>query len=357
VAGPRSGSARWFLGIGLLAILVWGLEQVVVAPLETGEVYPPYSSLRSDPLGAKALFDSLAELPEVSVERWYKDRASIPAGAAAVLVLGVDPVSWSGVEAKTLEEYEKQAHDGARLILGFLPVRKPGGAPEKRPVEARWNLKLGYREQPGEEGVSTRAIPRKTALYFEPGPEWMPLDPAGTVIERAFGAGSIVLAADTFLLSNQGLIEARDARRITRLIGPMHRIFFDENHFGVAETGSVTTLMRKYHLEGAVAVLAIVAALFLWRSASSFLPPLRAPERGQAVSGRDALEGLASLLRRGIPEKDLLNACYAEWAKSAGRDPRAERLKPRVEEEIARLGKSDPVGAYLAAHRVLKSRE
>ena len=49
----------WIAGAGLVGALAWGLEQVVVSPLETGDVYPPYSSLRTDPLGAKALYESL----------------------------------------------------------------------------------------------------------------------------------------------------------------------------------------------------------------------------------------------------------------------------------------------------------
>ena len=47
----------WVAAIVLGAGLVWGLEQVVLGPLETGDVYPPYSSLRTDPLGAKALYE------------------------------------------------------------------------------------------------------------------------------------------------------------------------------------------------------------------------------------------------------------------------------------------------------------
>ena len=35
----------------------------------TGEVYPYYSTLRSDPLGTKALYYSLQELPGLRVER------------------------------------------------------------------------------------------------------------------------------------------------------------------------------------------------------------------------------------------------------------------------------------------------
>ena len=351
--GNRS---KWLLGIALAALLVWGLEQVIITPLETGEVYPEYSSLRSDPLGAKALYESLAALPELSVERWYKQRALLPAGQATVLVLGVNPIGWSGIEDKALAEYEALARSGARLVLGFLDVRKPYTTPNKRPVEARWNVKLSYRTPKDFDPSTRRGIPRDTALFFEPGPEWQQLDSNATTIERAFGSGAIVLVAETFPLSNEGLLAQRDANLIAKVIGPPRRIVFDENHFGVSETGSVTKLMRKYHLEGAVGVLAIVTLLFLWRSATSFLPPAPPPARDHAVSGRDALEALVSLLRRGIPEKELLNACFNEWSRSAGHGARVERTKQRVEEEIARLGKTDLVGAYRAAHRVLTDR-
>jgi hypothetical protein len=118
----------------------------------------------------------------------------------------------------------------------------------------------------------------------------------------------------------------------------------------VVETGSVVKLMRKYRLEGAVFMLALVAALFLWRSASAFLPP-RPARPASAVAGFDSLEGLAALLRRGIAGKDLLDTCFSEWRKSAPREPRAARL----EEEIARVGKRDPVAAYRAACGILNA--
>jgi hypothetical protein len=103
------------------------------------------------------------------------------------------------------------------------------------------------------------------------------------------------------------------------LAGPATEIVFDENHFGVVETGSVVKLMRKYHLEGALAVLLLVAGLFLWRSASSLLPS-RAPRAEHALTGRDSLEGMTALLRRGIAERDLVRICVEEWKKTSLND-------------------------------------
>ena len=334
----------WIFAVTLLAVLVWGLEQVVVGPLETGEAYPPYSSLRSDPLGAKALYESLAALPDLRVERLYKTRSALEGSVEALLVLGTEPVAWSALKNNTLEEYERLVRQGGRLVIAFVPVRVPQNAGEQNAVEARWHLKFSYARPSGEDDRSA-AIPRDSALRFEAGPEWRRLG-GREAIERGFGAGSIVLIADSYPLSNQGLRDARDAQFISTLLGPARRIVFDENHFGVVETGSVTKLIRKYRLQRAIAVLAVLAALFLWRSASSFLPP-RETSLSDAVTGRDSTEGMTALLRRGVPEKELLDVCYAEWAKSV-----RGAIPPQVEEAV-RQGKSNPVEAYRAASRAI----
>lgn len=335
---------RWLYGVALLALLIWGLEQVVVSPLETGEVYPPYSSLRLDPLGAKALFESFAALPEISVERLYKNRTSLDA-RETMFVLGVDPVSFAGVTPEQLEQYEKMIAAGGRLVIAFLPVRPRIDHQEKPAIAERWNLQMKY--QPGIIHNDS-AIPRETALYFVAGPEWRQIGEHNAV-ERNFGRGSIALVADSFPLSNEGLREARDAAFLSELAGSGTTIVFDENHFGVTETGSVTTLMRKYHLESAMAVLALAASLFLWRSASSLLPP-RPSRDAESVAGRDAVDGMTALLIRGIPEKNLLNTCFAEWSKSAAKEPRAAAMEDQIR------GTRDPVEAYRAACRALAKK-
>jgi len=297
--------------LGLIVILgfVWGLEQVLDAPLETGAAYPEYSSLRSDPMGAMALYESLAKV--MKVERLYKSRLrSDPGRETTIFVLGVDPEGWYQVQSDTLNEYEELTSKGAQLVIAFLPVSKPW-ASDKTPhaVEAKWNIHLNYKDLHNDSGET----PRETALEFKTGPGWKKLDEG--VVERKLGAGTVVLVADSYPLSNEGLREEHDTGLIVKLAGPASEIVFDENHFGVVETGSIAKLMRKYHLEGALAVLALVAGLFLWRNASSLLPS-RAPRAEQPVSGRDSLEGMTALLRRGIAEKDLVRACYEEWKKA-----------------------------------------
>jgi hypothetical protein len=325
----------------MVGVLIWGLTDVVVTPLETGEVYPPFSSLRSDPMGAKALYESLAAL--IPVNRLFKQRTKLADSGDALFVLGVDPVAWSALEAETIEGYRKLVEGGGRLVIGFLPVRGPEEAPMSRPVEAMWGIKFHYRQQKTESG---RTIPRETALYFETSPEWRKGE---GFVERKFGAGSVVLVSDTFALSNEGLRESPNSRLISQIVGDSRRVIFDENHFGVVETGSVVKLMRKYGLEGGIAVLAIVAALFIWRSTSSLLPPRKVVDE-TAIAGRDSLAGMTALLHRGVAEKDLMSVCFAEWSKME----RNQERVGRVEDEIR--GKS-AVEAYRAASRVVAERK
>lgn len=332
----------WIAGVALLALLGWGFEQVIVAPFETGEIYPAFCSLRSDPQGTLALYESLAAQPGINVDRLYKQRSEIADSDEVMLVLGVDPVAWAELDPKVLIEYEKLVKRGGRLVIGFLPARGRAVPESERSV---WNLRLRYRKPAAQDDA--RGIPRESALYLEAGPQWTKGD---GFIERTFGAGEIVLVPQTFALSNEGLREARDTQFIAALIGPAHHVVFDENHFGVVETGSVAKLMRKYRLEGAVAVLAVVFALFLWRSASSLLPPRGAP-LVESVAGRDSLAGMTALLNRGVAERDLIDVCFAEWSRTDRNPARAAR----VEQAIRGHGK-EPAPAYRAACAALSDK-
>ncbi len=220
------------------------------------------------------------------------------------MILGIDPISWDEIEQKTITQYESLVANGGRLVFGFLPVRKPSKKLEYPLLMDRWQVGFRYLSD-NEGGETASGIPRDSAMYFQPDESWtvdLKEEDVPVVIERKFGAGTIVLVAQSYPLSNEGLRETRDAKEIAGLLGPARRILFDENHFGIEESGSVTTLMRKYHLEPAIAVLLVVAFLFLWRSASSLLPPRNSGDE-EAVTGRDSQEGLVSLLERSLPQK------------------------------------------------------
>ena len=342
----------------LVALFLAGVWEVMIAPLTTGDVYPPYSSLRTDPLGAKALFESLSEQPALDVARLYKSRSPLNS-ETTLFILGVNPVGWSAAPKEVFDEYETLLKSGGRIVIAFLPTRAPQERPATMALEAQWHIVTRYRE-PSERAKSDDTIPRDSDLYFDPGKEWRVLrerEGPAVAAERDLSGGTLVLVADSFPLSNQGLSDEGEGTFIARLVGPAKTVLFDENQFGVSETGSVAVLIRKYHLEAALVMLLLLAGLFIWRSISTFLPP-REDGRSSRVTGRDSQEGLAALLRRNIPEDQLLSACWTEWKRSVSRPKSSttrrvrKRPPPRCNRE-----KTDPVAAYRAACRTLGAHE
>jgi hypothetical protein len=156
------------------------------------------------------------------------------------------------------------------------------------------------------------------------------------LIERRLGAGSIVLASDSFFLSNEALQRARATPLLAWLAGTQGGpVVFDEWHLGMEEDTGVAALARRYGLGGAACMMALLAALWIWRRMALFVPP--APDSGQDETGYDPTAGLEALLRRSVPRPQLAGACVAEWRKTAGEPDAA-----RVDKALATVGKNTP---------------
>ncbi|HLH55180.1 MAG TPA: hypothetical protein VKY92_16360, partial [Verrucomicrobiae bacterium] len=62
------------------ALFGLGLFELFQLRFEAGDVYPAYSSLRADPLGTMALYESLARMPGVNVVRDFSAENRLPSG-------------------------------------------------------------------------------------------------------------------------------------------------------------------------------------------------------------------------------------------------------------------------------------
>jgi hypothetical protein len=136
------------------------------------------------------------------------------------------------------------------------------------------------------------------------------------VIERSFGTGSVVMATDSYFVSNEAMAKDRHADLLAWLVGANNNVVFDESHFGIVETSGVAVLMRQYRLHGLAAGLILVAALFIWKNSTSLVPPYVDEKKEDFVAGKDSASGFVNLLRRNIAPRDLLATCFAEWKKS-----------------------------------------
>ncbi len=328
----------------LLALLValsgftFGLVHLFNLRFQSGDNYPPYSSLRADPLGAKALYESLDRL--MTARRHLQPLSKLGDGREATLV-------WLGEDVKDLrflpgefKDLETFVRTGGRVVIGLLPVLErprinrfaarsapggqtppnpattpPGPAPTNAPgwqpgdefgdlrkvsIRDRWNVSFDYAELSrtddgkiipvlaARRGTSDgsplpRSITLHTALHFDKlDPDWRTIYArvAGTyvqpvVIERTMGKGSVVLCADSFPFSNEALRREREPELLAWFVGPAREVIFDETHLGVQEDPGVATLARKYRLGGVFAALLILAGLFIWKNSASFLPPYK----------------------------------------------------------------------------------
>lgn len=387
-----------FLLLLFLCAMAYAIVQLFLLRFENGDVYPPMSSLRSDPLGTMVLFESLQRLSNIEVRRDMQAGNRMPSGEnTTYLHLGALIGPWREMPRNSVFAVERFLAQGGRLVVVFSPVgpefppKDPPSSDKKKrayekkkeeqdePAEPdaidiakRWKYQIGIREitdMPSSQKAvrigGTAPIPDEltwhSAAYFRDlDPSWHVIySEAGhpVVVERSIGDGSLVLISDSYLLTNEAMLRDRHTDLLTWIVGPGRRIFFDEGHFGITATPGIAALARKYRLHGGVAVLILIALLFIWKNSSS-LVPRRESAADAEVLGRDSSSAFVSLLRRNIRPDEILGTCVSEWKKSlaAGltRASRSSDVDSLAEEETNKPAREkDPVKTYLAICRAL----
>ncbi|HTL17392.1 MAG TPA: DUF4350 domain-containing protein, partial [Patescibacteria group bacterium] len=117
----RKRAAIFFLLFGAAAFAI-GVFQLFKLRFEVGDVYPPYSSLRSDPLGTMALFESLSRMPNVRVTRDFSSVNNLPSGQSCTyLHLAASRAQWLRVPEEAVQDVQNFLLEGGRLVIAFLP--------------------------------------------------------------------------------------------------------------------------------------------------------------------------------------------------------------------------------------------
>ena len=117
---------KTFIRCCLIAIVLafcYGLVHLFLLRFETGDVYPPYSSLRSDPLGTRALHESLILLNPAAVSRNYNPMPDIQFEEfTSLLHLGTVVFDAQAVSEDFAETIDRLTAAGGRLVMAFYPV-------------------------------------------------------------------------------------------------------------------------------------------------------------------------------------------------------------------------------------------
>ena len=363
------------LSLGALVLLVAGFAAgigfLARERYTRGDGYPPGSSYRTDPLGARALYDALGEIDGVTVRRHTGPAPRLTGGAGTVVLLlaagdglgSADPdlvraaeaIALAGGrlvvslqtpasrwydeddeeddEAKQEAEKDAETREGRETQEGREKDAKPWpfepGKPKAPPLSARWGFALlpcPRDLDPIDPALPVDAIAIGEDLPWRGGDcleqlaePWRPLFTRAEHVaaaERPLGRGTLVLLADGYVLSNEALLFDPRPETLAFLIGSGKTILFDESHHGVLERPGVAALLGRYHLRGAVAILALLFVLWIWWAATPLVPGAEAGTVAASRTGREASAGLLSLLRRGLPPKSLMAACVEEWRRA-----------------------------------------
>jgi len=473
----------WLL---IAAALVFGLVRLFELRLGQGDLYPPYSTLRADPLGASVLYESLERVPHAAARRCFEAEFKDDTGRGkALFVLGARPYSVHWLSRSEFETMQRFVFNGGRVVIAYFPEvtetwssrlartnetnqadsSEPSGgkksqrhsrkesvttdenrngsetnAPastnsvtgtksvtstnqtelngsEKREKHStsRRSRRSRHREDQEEDDESKEELRRYVRLTEKWGfqfeyknlgtnesgriqfpdaklvlsspdlPAILPIHTAlcftnltngwttvyrrdkktPVIVERKFGAGSVVLVADSYPFSNEAMFKNRSAPLLAWFLGGGRDAIFDEAHLGVVEQTGMATLMRRYRLHGLIFGLLVLVALFVWKNSQSLVPPHAEVESkaGPVVLGRDSVAGFVNLLRRGIKPAEILNVCFAEWKKSGAR---IAAVSPAQRAEVERLvqyqaglepHQRKPVANYRVICQILQRRK
>lgn len=368
---------RLLLLVALLGVFVAGVVHLFQLRFATGDVYPPYSTLRADPLGCRALYESLDALPGFDAQRNFQSLAKLSPAPRTVFFLGCPAEDLTVITPDEARQLDALLRNGNRLVITLLPAstnpppkvakstpvrqtrkQKAPPAPESTTnsvaLKQRWDFHLNY------SATATNALWHSTLYFDKLGPSWRVLATRGqfpAVIERNVGHGTVVLCADSYFVSNEALRRDRQPELLVQLLGTHSTLVFDEVHLGTVHNPGLMTLARKYRLHGLLAGLLVLAGLFIWQNAVSFVPAHPDRTDSAIAAGKDSAAGFVNLLRRSLPPTKVLGVCLDEWKKSFAHQYRRAPAKLEKIQATVTAHARDPLTGYHAVTAILKERK
>jgi hypothetical protein len=333
-----------FILIGLMAAIfvVVGVQMFKIRA-EVNGVYPEYSSFRADPKGYRILFETLSILPSIHVERSEQPLRELPSGNGKILVVtGLLPSGWRPEETKIFNNWMT---NGGTLLVAFssrqFDSNEEKGRRDAVPPEDKWlrgevakveswGIRIFWSKQSLVTQLQSNLFADQSSwaghLYIQPTKsEWEVLAKARdlpVVLQRKFGAGKLMVLADSYPLSNIALAAHRNAALVGWLFPQHSTVIFDETHFGIVEHPGIIGLARKYGLDGAFVAILGLAVLYLWASRYSLRPVRRVRADSEpAVRGVGGNEIFTNLLRRTLPATDLCAICLQIWKHKGPTNP------------------------------------
>ena len=104
----------------LFLFFIAGVSRLFILRFDSGDIYPAYSSLRSDPLGTKALYESLENLDKIAIQRNYQILHALDFEYdTTFFYIGVSAADGNPVSEELIEVFDRLTQAGGRLVLSF----------------------------------------------------------------------------------------------------------------------------------------------------------------------------------------------------------------------------------------------
>lgn len=391
---PMAKWSGWLTALST-AVLLAGIAHIFHLRFSRGDIFPPYSSLRADPMGTRALYESLQHLDDLEVKRDFRpfDRITVTP-PVTLFIVGLAPVHGMAGrdpdEVSVARQAVAWAESGARVVIVLNPgpddgehAGQSGGDGRSAASEILFpnGARMTREESAAMAGMRAHRTPGAVADLPNDLPWYGPwhierTNDAWTVIYERAGfpvmveqriaprQGSLVIGTDAFALSNEALWRERETSYLAWLLGAAPRVVMVETHHGLREEAGIMRMIRDFRLHGILAGGLLLALFFIWRQRKPFPPPvprLEATGTETGLRGRDAAGGLIALLKRAVPRRSLARVCLDVWlADRRPADRRIPAMEPRLRQsldEAAKAGDSQPVALYHQLGHMIQERK
>jgi hypothetical protein len=342
------GADRFFktaLFVAMAGLFCMGLVMLTMARFESGNIYPPHSTYLREPAGARALYEALDSLPGIEAQRNTKATLyDAHSPGKTIFVIGLSGAAFSRVDEDSYKDLEKCLQKGERLVIAFssgAPAtdKTKDSAPIQpkdiaRDLRTQWGVEFdttGFTDAGASETKARLksgglALPEsidwpgKSTVAFAPkAVGWNTIythQDKAVVVEKAFGRGSVVLVADSFLFTNEAMKKHRLPELLTWLCGPNRIMVFDEAHLGIMGEPNVAAIIKRNGLTGLFISVVSLGLLVIWRQLVPFAVCAKAAASVISDTGRGYSQGVANLLRRNLTKDQILHSCVDEWERA-----------------------------------------
>ncbi|THB76166.1 MAG: hypothetical protein D3926_18555 [Desulfobacteraceae bacterium] len=113
----------------IAALFAYGLLSLLMMRFGKGDIYPPYSSFRTDPLGTRALYESLQGLDHIEPARHFEPVSKFKqVHNTCIVFAGVPTGSNLWVPEDWMEDFHALLDNGAHVVVAFTTRKFPGDA-------------------------------------------------------------------------------------------------------------------------------------------------------------------------------------------------------------------------------------